>query len=131
MAGTVSFPRDTTVNSIIVQSGGTLTADAAITVLTNMTVLSGGVVTHAVRDTAGLRLNVTGTLDVQSGGLIDVVGRGLLGGQSAGASGETYDGTDAIVAGAHGTSGGDITTIGYSEVLDVKSSLLKKKESAK
>ncbi len=102
VASAVSLPRDTTFNSITVQSGGTLTASGAVSVLTDMTVLSGGLVTHAVRDTAGLRLDVSGTLDVQSGGLIDVTGKGLSGGVGNGVAGETFDSNGAIVSGASG-----------------------------
>jgi len=48
---------------------------------------------------------VVGTLRVQAGGLIDVTAKGLLGGSNGsafGLRGETFDATDAIVAGAQG-----------------------------
>jgi hypothetical protein len=101
VASSVSVTQDTTFNSIVVQSGGTLTATGLVSVLTNMTVQSGGVVTHAVRDTAGLRLDVAGTLDVQVGGAIDATAKGLLGGTGI-VAGETFGANDAIVAGAGG-----------------------------
>ncbi len=80
-AGTVDV--DMTIDTLTVASGGTLTAQGTLTVTHDMIVRSGGVVTHALRDTAGLRLNVSGTLEVQSGGLIDLNGKGLLGGSGA------------------------------------------------
>jgi hypothetical protein len=68
-----------------------------------MTIQSGGVVTHSSRLLAGLVLDVTGTLDVQSGGLVDLNGRGLLGGNAGsvgGTNGETYNASDMVVSGA-------------------------------
>src|SRR5207247_7147716 len=66
-----------------------------------MTIQSGGKVTHTQRSGAGLVLSVTGTLTMEGGGtpgLIDANGMGLSGGQNS--PGETFDATDAIVAGA-------------------------------
>src|SRR5262249_47667014 len=94
---------------LTVKSGGVLTA-SSITTTRSLTSQSGGRVTHAVRDTAGLVLDVTDTLDVQAGGLIDVSSHGLrgggtqngdVGGSAFGTSGEAIDrGTGAIVTGA-------------------------------
>src|SRR5262245_25704390 len=72
----------TTYDNVIVTGTGVLTVDAALTVIANMTIQSGGVVTHTAGDTAGLQLNVTGTLDVQAGGQIDVTAKGLRGGSN-------------------------------------------------
>jgi hypothetical protein len=76
---TVTISSPATYDNVLVTSGGVLIADAEITVLGDMTIQSGGVVTHSVRLLSGLQLNVTGTLDVQSGGMIDVSWKGLLG----------------------------------------------------
>lgn len=108
---TISVP--TTYDSVIIQSGGVLTADDTITVLGNMVIESGGIVTHSLRLESGLILNVTDTLDVQSGGYIDVKAKGLRGGYNGsafGASGEAFDASDQIVAG----SGGGGTAAGAS-----------------
>lgn len=103
VSGAITISTPSTYDNVTVTSTGLLTLSAPLTVSLNMTIQSGGVVTHAVRDTAGLVLNVTGTLNVQSGGLIDVSGKGLLGGLNGSAfskKGETFDSNGAIVAGA-------------------------------
>ncbi|MBK6899891.1 MAG: hypothetical protein IPH09_11690 [bacterium] len=59
--------------------------------------------THSLRLEAGLVLNVAGTLDVQSGGLIDLNSKGLRGGNNGslfGLNGEAYNTSGAIVSGA-------------------------------
>jgi len=66
---------------------------------------SGGVLTHSVRHLNGLVLSVADTLNIRSGGMIDLMAKGLRGGHSGslfGRDGETYDSTDSIVAGAAG-----------------------------
>ena len=104
-ATTISTP--TTHDNVTVQSGCVLSVDALLTVTVNMTIEPGGVVTHSPRLEAGLELDVTGTLDVQSGGLIDLNEKGLrggLGGSAFGTAGEAYDpGCTAIIAGAGDT----------------------------
>ncbi len=80
----------------------------------SLTVLSGGVVTHSAYAGQGtlalapkLALNVTGTLNLRAGGLIDLNAKGLRGGYNGstfGSSGETFDSSDVVVAGAAGVS---------------------------
>ena len=92
---------DTTVAFVHVTSTGILIADGMITVTGDMTIDSGGVVTHTDRDTSGLRLNVTGTLEIKAGGKIDVSTKGLRGGNNGslfGFNGETFDENDNIVS---------------------------------
>ena len=118
---TISSP--TTFDSVVIQSAGILTADAKITCAGSFRVQSGGIVTHTVRYTAGLVLNVSGTLTVASGGSIDVTGKGLLGGPGGSAVnrlGEAYDPvTGAIVRVTPEVSGGSYGGLGggqYSPV---------------
>ncbi|MDI6768022.1 MAG: hypothetical protein QME52_14470, partial [Bacteroidota bacterium] len=95
---TVSSPM--TFDSVRILSNGNLVADDSIAVLGNMMIDSGGVITHSQRLLSGLRLNVLGTLEIKSGGMIDVNGKGLLGGHRGGLfrkSGETYGSGDTIV----------------------------------
>src|SRR5512135_1795783 len=84
VADTVHITAITTVDSIRVASGGMLIADDSISARGNMSIDSGGVVTHSQRLLAGLRLHVAGKLTIASGGTIDVSGKGLLGGYQAG-----------------------------------------------
>jgi len=101
---TITTP--STFDSVRITSTGILTADDSITVLGNMIIDSGGVVTHSLRLLEGLRLHVIGTLEVKSGGAIDVSAKGLRGGAGGGSlfgkDGEAYDSLDQIVAGAVG-----------------------------
>jgi hypothetical protein len=117
VSGPVTISADTTFTNVVIQQGGALTADAVITVTGDMTVESGGVVTHsaypttsAYGPTAGLVLNVLGTLDVQSGGLIDLNVRGLRGGVSA--AGQTYNASNAVVSSVGIDIGGSYGGVG-------------------
>lgn len=74
----------------------------AISVISNMWIESGGTVTQSLRNESGLVLDVTGTLEIQSGGLAHVNAKGLRGGYRGsvfGSSGETYYATGTIVSG--------------------------------
>ena len=96
---------DTTFDNVRILDGGVLIADAQVDVLMNMLIDSGGVVTHSSRHLDGLILNVTDTLVIHSGGMIDLTAKGLRGGLNGsafGLDGETFDSTGAIVAGAGG-----------------------------
>ncbi|MDI6766578.1 MAG: hypothetical protein QME52_07125, partial [Bacteroidota bacterium] len=102
-------------NNAIIGRGVTLIKDGAFGVNDTINALmidSGGVVTHSQRLLAGMQLDVVGTLEIKSGGMIDVNGKGLLGGRPGGLfgkSGETYGSGDTIVAGAgsgHNGAGG-------------------------
>lgn len=105
VADTVTIPGNASYHSIVVQSGGLLTANGLVTVETDVTIQSGGILTHGARNLTGLRVNMGGTLTVASGGLIDVTAKGLTGGTGAPTAGETYDASDAIVPGATATGG--------------------------
>ena len=96
---------DTAFDNVTILDGGVLIADAQIDVLVNMQIDSGGVVTHSSRYLDGLVLNVTDSLVIQPGGMIDLTAKGLLGGlggSAFGLDGETFDSTGVIVAGAGG-----------------------------
>ena len=98
----------TTYDNVTVAAGCDLTIDAPLTVTGNMTIESGGWVTHSVRLVEGLHLDVGGALTVESGGLIDVSERGLRGGgidSAFGWNGETFGVGDTIVLGAGGGTG--------------------------
>jgi len=103
LSTSMTITNDTTFENVTIQAGGILTADAIIVVTNNMTIDSGGIVTHTDRYLAGLELNVLGTLEIQSGGSINVDSRGLNGGGNGsifGDSAETFDTSGAIVAGS-------------------------------
>lgn len=120
VSGTVTIRSDTTFDYVEVQSGGTLIADGEVTVSGDMVIQSGGVVTHSARLQAGLQLKVTGTLDINAGGKIDVTAKGLLGGANGsafGLNGEAYNDVGEIVAGASGDAyyiGGNGSAAGAS-----------------
>ncbi len=65
VSGPTTISSPATYDIVIVQSGGTLTANAAITVLDDMTVNEGGVVTHSLRNEQGLILVVSGSIEIQ------------------------------------------------------------------
>ena len=114
VAGPMVIMRNATFHDVAVPSSMTLVVNAELTATGNMTIQSGGLVTHSGRLLTGLALNVAGTLDVQSGGLIDLNGKGLLGGGNGsafGLSGEAFNGSGAIVAGA---TTGSLTAAGAS-----------------
>jgi hypothetical protein len=97
---------DIATNSAIIGPGVTLIKDGDFGVndsLDALTIQSGGVATHSSRLLDGLQLKVIGTIDVKSGGLIDVDGKGLLGGRNGsafGSNGEAFNSTNLIVSGA-------------------------------
>ncbi|MBI4810166.1 MAG: hypothetical protein HY800_01725, partial [Ignavibacteriales bacterium] len=113
-AGTIDVQQgsrlDITSNEAIIGGGVTLVKDGSFgenDSLTSLVILNGGIITHSLRRLTGLQLHVIDTLEVKSGGAIDVSGRGLLGGQPSGIGGrgETYNAAgDSIVAGAGATS---------------------------
>jgi hypothetical protein len=115
-SGTLSIPSgcrlDVATNSVTVGNGMTLIKDGAFGVsdqLASLTIDSGGVVTHSLRLVQGLVLDVAGTLNVRTGGLIDVNAKGLRGGQNGsvfGVDGEAYDAGGQIVVGARGGPAG-------------------------
>ncbi|MFQ5607648.1 MAG: hypothetical protein ACE5GA_06855, partial [Candidatus Zixiibacteriota bacterium] len=59
LSTSLTIPTDTTFDSVVIQSGGILTADGVIMVLNDMRIESGGIVTHTLRDASGLVLDVT------------------------------------------------------------------------
>jgi large repetitive protein len=110
---TYTVAGEETFDNVTVDSGGVLVVDSILNVNNNMTVLKGGVVTHTVRLLAGLTLNVMGTLEVQSGGKIDVNEKGLLAG-GGGQPGEAYNEAGEIIPGAsYGNKGAGASYGGY------------------
>jgi len=95
-----------TFDSIAVLTGSYLMGGAYPFIVTGgVRIDSGGKATHPLRLLNGLQLDVGGTLDVQAGGWIDVLSKGLRGGHNGsafGSRGETFDTSDQIVAGAVG-----------------------------
>jgi hypothetical protein len=116
LAGTFNLPAgsrlNVTSNSMTVGGGVTLIKDGRLgpgpdpsDAIGSLRIESGGVVMHSPRLLTGLVLHVTGELNVQAGGLIDLNAKGLRGGYPGspfGVAGETYDASDNIVAGAVG-----------------------------
>ncbi|MFN7134307.1 MAG: hypothetical protein ACK4N5_19665, partial [Myxococcales bacterium] len=85
--------------------GGTRGADT----IGAFTLMSGGYLNHSPRSADGLRFTVANTLDIQSGGIVDVSSRGLRGAYRDGSTvseGERPSGSSATTAGgATGRSG--------------------------
>jgi hypothetical protein len=99
-------------NNATIGAGVTLVKDGMFGTndsLTTLTILNGGKITHSSRLLAGLRLRLLDTLEIRTGGAIDVSGKGLLGGHPVGVTGgpgETYNANDSIVDGAGGAETG-------------------------
>ena len=97
-------------DSMVVGHGCTLTKDGSFGRLDRiggLRVDSGGVVTHSSRLLSGLQLKVDGIFVIDSGGTVDVSGKGLLGGYGGsafGADGEAMDDYGLIIAGAQGNA---------------------------
>ena len=125
--GTFNLPAgsvlDVASGAITVASGVTLVKDGtfgATDEIGDVTIQSGGIVTHSSRLVEGLRLDVAGVLNVQAGGSINVGAKGLLGGQGGKADGdpllygETYNPVTGVIerytyevaGGSHGGRGG-------------------------
>lgn len=85
---------------------GTLVADDALAVTGDLTVNAGAVVTHTAKD-GGARLDVTGTLRVNSAGLIDLNGRGLPAGMFLDPATLLESATPDYVGASHGGRGGN------------------------
>ncbi|MBI3182149.1 MAG: PKD domain-containing protein [Myxococcales bacterium] len=113
VAGTVVLNQPVSWTQNVTLSG-TIEVNQPLTV-SNLTVATGGLVTHAQGITTSA-LSLTGTLDVQFGGNIDVSARGLLGGNRGGpcgGGGANIDPTNSSVTcygayggGSHGGAGG-------------------------
>ena len=111
-SGTFNLTGGTTLgvasNTIDIASGTVLVKDGAFgpsDKAGSLTIRPGGVLTHSQRFLSGLALDVTGALDIQAGGKVDVSGKGLNGG-SSNTSGEYYDGSGNITTSAGGGAGG-------------------------
>jgi VCBS repeat protein/HYDIN/CFA65/VesB family protein/thrombospondin type 3 repeat protein len=79
--------------NVEVKSGCVLNMSAPLTVTGSMVIRSGGVVTHLDRFLDGLQISVSGTMEVEQGGIIDLDARGLKGGDNGstcGQNGETF-----------------------------------------
>lgn len=101
---------EVTYDNVTIEAGGILTLDGILNVNQNMEVDSGGFVTHSIRYEDGLVLNVAGDLSISEGGGIDVTGRGLRGGGTAGSifglAAEAYDQNGQIISGSSSAAGG-------------------------
>lgn len=110
-SATITFSSNTIINSSdyagddIVVNACVVTIDCASgpTNYRSLTINSGGIVTHPVASTAGLRLGTTQGVTIQTGGAIDVTGRGYAAqaGPGAGFSDSGYG-----VGGGYGGHGG-------------------------
>ncbi|MCP4341776.1 MAG: hypothetical protein GY799_23560, partial [Desulfobulbaceae bacterium] len=86
-SGTVNLTEnsrlDISSNSVVIDSSVTLIKDGQFgtsNLINSITINSGGALTHSPRLLSGLVLDVAGTLDIQSGGMIDLNIKGLRGG---------------------------------------------------
>jgi len=111
----VTINRDTTFTNVTILSGGVLTANAVITVTNSLVVDSLGVITHSLHNFGGLRLNVGSELRVMRGGRIHADGRGLYGwhqptqnspAQAYNSSGTLTTRSGNFLGGSHGGIGG-------------------------
>ncbi|MBI1226857.1 MAG: hypothetical protein GC192_16615 [Bacteroidetes bacterium] len=103
VTGAQTIAGSATYDNVTVQSGGVLTVDGVLTVNQDMTIEGGGNVTHSPRFEAGLQLNVSGNLTIQSTGAINVDEKGLKGGLNGSAfnqSGEAYNDNGQIISGS-------------------------------
>ena len=114
-SGNVWVQANTALGTLEVMTGGTLTLDATATLSGNLTVDSGGTVTHSVPSSPSNlpqpALVVSGTVLVSSGGAVDVTGKGLWGGSQPGnpygCAGGTLDPVLLTpIAGVAGSTGG-------------------------
>jgi len=109
--GSLTINTPTTYDSVVIQSGGILTADDSIIVLGKMIIESGGQVTHSGYPTnggQGMILTIGDSLIVT--GTIYATGRGLRGagsnGSQFGSQGEVYDVTGTTVVAGTATETG-------------------------
>jgi hypothetical protein len=95
-------------DSVRIKQGGLLIANDSISVTGGLVVETGGIITHGGRLFLGLFLDIGRTLEIQSGGTIDVTGRGLSGGGNLFCrfNGETYDSSGYIICGVMGSDSG-------------------------
>ena len=100
---TATFSTPRTFLTLDVQNHGTVIADAGLTVTGTLFIEAGGLISHSPRNLSGLVINA-GSIDLQTGGVIDVSDKGLRGGSNGsafGSSGEAFDPiSGAIIAGA-------------------------------
>lgn len=96
-----------------VNTGMTLIKDGqfgADDVIGQLDIEDGGSITHSGHLEQGLYLEVTGTLNIKTGGAINVDGKGLygggVGGNPFGSLGETYDANGVNAAGSDDRNGG-------------------------
>jgi hypothetical protein len=108
LAGNLDFPN---ADLNIKQGGKLIISKDALLVLHDLTIENGGFVSHQFNSnvqTQTLKLKMTGKLDLQAGGMIDVSGRGFA---SANGTGRGYG--DGVLAGSgagHGGYGGGSVT---------------------
>ncbi len=98
---------DVGTNEIFIGGGFTLSKDGSFGVadqLNNIVIDADGALTHSTRFLKGLILNIGGTLEIRSGGLIDLNAKGLRGGNNGhqfGIDGEVFD-ENGMIVGANG-----------------------------
>lgn len=103
VTGPVTVSDTAVYDYVFVETGGVLILNGVLQVNLDMTVKSGGTVTHNSRYEPGLKLNVSGKLEIENGGSIDVTAKGLQGGYSGSIfspDGEAYDDNGQIISGA-------------------------------
>ncbi len=101
--------------SVVVEEGASLVVNATLTVLEDMIVRGDGEVTHGSEMTTS-RLIVEGALEIETGGKIDVSGKGL--GENRyfdAATGQIMSGVPRYAGGSHGGLGGGSSRSVYGD----------------
>ena len=110
-ADTVTIPGGLTFDNILLRNGARVVADAGLHVLGTLSIGANSTLTHSGGLEAGLQIEAARVV-VESGGAIDVTGRGYLGGNKSGL-GETAH-TLGFAAGAQHGHGGSHGGLGAS-----------------
>ncbi|MDD3302601.1 MAG: hypothetical protein PHN31_03520, partial [Candidatus Gracilibacteria bacterium] len=139
---------DTTYDSMVVKSGYTLTLDATLHVTGDVTIETGGKITHTVGSTTNFNLIVDGTLNIVPGGKIDMNEKGNsitgVGSQTIGASHGGFGGSSSspnpygdvynpITVGAYGynyTPGGGLVRMTVGNLINNGSILANARNSS-
>ncbi|WP_100922754.1 Ig-like domain-containing protein [Candidatus Thiodictyon syntrophicum] len=108
---TVTIPGGLTFDNIVLRNGARVVADAGLRVLGTLSIGANSTLTHSGGLEAGLQIQAARVV-VESGGAIDVTGRGYLGGNKSGL-GETAH-TLGFAAGAQRGHGGSHGGLGAS-----------------
>lgn len=98
-----------TYDNVTVEAAGVLIVDSILNVNFVMKIKNGGIVTHLNRQLNGLKLIVSDSLIIETGGKIDVSGKGLSAGEAFDQNGNIVAGVNYSAGGSYGGSGGTWT----------------------